>query len=264
MNGRWQLASQFRMQIFILAIAFFCIALIYSSVGFGGGSSYTALLVLMGVSYNSVAPISLISNIIVVSGNSINYAKSKVIDIHLFAYLAIASVPMAFIGGLVPISKKAFIWLLICALLLSGVVLLRSAFKNNYNEHQTRPTKPTILMLIGGILGLVAGITGIGGGILLSPILYQLRAANSKQIAATASLFILVNSISGLIGQLQKHGFEVQSKLIYLLPILVLIGGQIGNKFAIKCFTSKNLALTTSALVILAAIQLFLKQIKLI
>ncbi|MBN8646432.1 MAG: sulfite exporter TauE/SafE family protein [Caulobacterales bacterium] len=252
------------MQTFILAIAFFCVALIYSSVGFGGGSSYTALLVLMGVAYNSIAPISLISNIIVVSGNSINYARSKAIDFRLFSYLAIASVPMAFIGGIVPVSKKTFIWLLICALFLSGVALLRSAFKNNYEDPQLRPTKPMLLMLIGGILGLIAGFTGIGGGILLSPILYQIRAANSKQIAATASLFILVNSISGLIGQLQKHGFDTQNKLIYLLPLLVLIGGQIGNRFAIKFFTSKNLALTTAALVIFAAVQLFLKQIKLI
>lgn len=248
------------MQVPFLIISFFIVAFIYSSVGFGGGSSYTALLVLSGISFSAIAPISLLSNIIVVSGNSLNYAKAKVVDFRIFAFLAITSVPCAYIGGKLPISKTTFIWILIIALLLSGVGLLLNAFKNDDFSPRANPIKPIKLSIIGAVLGFAAGITGIGGGILLSPILYYLRAATSKQIAATSSLFILVNSVSGLIGQLQKHPLEALENSFFVLPLAVLLGGQIGNRLSLKLFSSKYLALGTAVLVIIAAFQLMLKQ----
>ncbi len=249
------------MQSIILILAFFLIAIVYSSVGFGGGSSYTAILVLSGVAFNLIAPISLISNIIVVSGNSINYQRAKTIDYRLFLMLAASSIPMAYLGGSIKIDKSIFIWLLIVTLFLSGIALIAQNNKQNDENISTRPINNIIALSIGAILGLVAGITGIGGGIFLSPILYHLRATKGKKIAATSSLFILVNSISGLLGQLQKSNYSIPLSDYIYLPIIVFIGGQLGNRFAIKYFTPQHLALMTALLIILASFQLTLKQL---
>lgn len=248
------------MPLFIFP-AFFIVAILYSSVGFGGGSSYTAILVLAGISFQLIAPISLISNICVVTGNSINFAKAKIIDLQLITMLAIPSIPMAYLGGKIIIDKNSFIWILIITLFLSGFALLFTRKNIDDTRIKIKKLNKFIALAIGAVLGLIAGLTGIGGGILLSPILYHLKAANSKQIAATSSLFILVNSLAGLFGQWQKFGFKMPLDNSLLLPLIVLIGGQIGNRITLKHLSSTTLAKITSILVIFAAIQLTLKQL---
>ena len=242
-----------------LIILFFATSVIYSSVGFGGGSTYLALLLLWGIPYTIFPVIALSCNIIVVTGNCINYSRAGNLDLKFLAPYLVGSIPMAFIGGALSIEKELFEILLFIILLLAGLFLLINFKTFDSNEENYRKIPLPLSLLIGGILGFVSGVVGIGGGIFLSPILFLLRAAKTKIIITTASVFILINSLSGIIGQLTKN--QVLEEIINYWPLLiaVLIGGQIGNFLNIKILPTKILALTTSALVLFVAIRMFFK-----
>ena len=242
-----------------LIILFFATSVIYSSVGFGGGSTYLALLLLWGIPYTIFPVIALSCNIIVVTGNCINYSRAGNLDLKFLAPYLVGSIPMAFIGGALSIEKELFEILLFIILLLAGLFLLINFKTFDDNEENYRKIPLPLSLLIGGILGFVSGVVGIGGGIFLSPILFLLRAAKTKVIITTASVFILINSLSGIIGQLTKN--QVLEEIINYWPLLiaVLIGGQIGNFLNIKILPTKILALTTSALVLFVAIRMFFK-----
>ena len=240
----------------ILSILFFVTALIYSSVGFGGGSTYLALLLLWGVPYQIFPIIALACNIIVVSGNSFNYIKAGNLNLKLLFPYLIGSIPFAFIGGSMQIEKELFEIILFFVLATAGVLLLFNfkSYKDNSTSYKALPLY--ISIIIGTLLGFISGIVGIGGGIFLSPILYLFRAANPKHITVAISLFILINSIFGIIGQLSKNQnlFDIKEYLFLLL--VVFVGGQIGNILNLKLFSTKILALITSLLVIFVAIRL--------
>ena len=242
-----------------LIILFFATSTIYSSVGFGGGSTYLALLLLWGIPYTIFPVIALSCNIIVVTGNCINYSRAGNLDLKFLAPYLVGSIPMAFIGGALSIEKELFEILLFITLLLAGLFLLINFKTYNDNEENFRKIPLPLSILIGGVLGFVSGVVGIGGGIFLSPILFLLRAAKTKVIITTASVFILINSLSGIVGQLTKN--QVIEEIINYWPLLiaVLIGGQIGNFLNIKILPTKILALTTSALVLFVAIRMFFK-----
>ena len=240
----------------ILSILFFVTALIYSSVGFGGGSTYLALLLLWGVPYHIFPIIALVCNIIVVSGNSFNYSRAGHLNIKLLLPYLLGSIPFAFIGGSIQIEKELFEIILFFVLAISGGLLLINfkSYDDNIENYRTLPIY--ISVLIGLVLGFVSGIVGIGGGIFLSPILYLFKAAKPKHITTTVSLFILINSIFGIIGQLSKNQNLLELKDFLLLLIAVLIGGQIGNFINLKLLSSKILALITSLLVIFVAVRM--------
>ena len=242
-----------------LIILFFATSVIYSSVGFGGGSTYLALLLLWGIPYTIFPVIALSCNIIVVTGNCINYTRARNLDLKFLAPYLVGSIPMAFIGGALYIEKELFEILLLIILLLAGLFLLINFRTFDDNEENYRKIPLPLSLLIGGILGFVSGVVGIGGGIFLSPILFLLRAAKTKVIITTASVFILINSLSGIIGQLTKNQVLVEIINYWPLLIAVLIGGQIGNFLNIKILPTKILALTTSALVLFVAIRMFFK-----
>ena len=239
-----------------LAISFLVTAILYSSVGFGGGSTYLALLLIWGIPYSIFPVIALSCNITVVSGNCFNYIRAGNLNLKLLLPYLIGSVPLAYIGGSLPIEKKFFEILLFLVLVSAGTLLLFN-FKSYDNGQEGYKKISTIIsVMIGGILGFFSGVVGIGGGIFLSPVLFLLRAGKPKHIVTTASLFILINSISGIIGQLSKNTvFEEISNYWYLL-VDVLIGGQIGNFFNLKIFPTRVLALLTSFLVLFIAIRM--------
>ena len=243
----------------ILSIFFFITAILYSSVGFGGGSTYLALMIIGGFPYYIFPIIALFCNIIVVSGNSINYIRSGNLNIKLLIPYIIGSIPFSFIGGSISIEKELFEILLFIVLITAGIFLLIES--KSFSKNDLKLNKiPTILsIIIGSVLGLISGIIGIGGGIFLSPILFLLKAGYPKQITTTASLFILINSLFGIIGQLTKDA--VYNEIIDYWPlfVVVLIGGQIGNILNIKFFSNKILALITSILVIFVAIRMGLR-----
>ena len=245
----------------ILSILFFVTALVYSSIGFGGGSTYLAILLIWGVPYTIFPVIALVCNIIVVSGNSINFIRSKNININLLFPYLIGSIPFAFIGGSITIEKSLFEILLFCVLLIAGIFLLIES--KSFNKEQIKINKiPRLISIsIGSIIGFMSGLVGIGGGIFLSPLLFLMKAGYPRHITSSASLFILINSIFGIAGQLTKDQVLDQVTNYWPLFLAVLIGGQIGSLLNIKFLSNKILALLTSFLVIFVAIRMGIKLI---
>ena len=245
--------------MFILSFLFFLTAILYSSVGFGGGSTYLALLLIWNIPYQIFPVIALCCNIIVVSGNCFNYIKADKINYKLITPYLVSSIPLAFIGGTLSISKSFFEILLFIVLIIAGFLLLFNykSFDDTEKIHKKIPK--IVTFLIGGSIGFISGIVGIGGGIFLSPILLLMRAGTAKHIATAASLFILINSMAGIIGQFTKHTIFYEIQNYWLLFLSVLIGGQIGNFLNLKIFPARILVLVTSALVIFVSIRMGLK-----
>ena len=240
----------------ILSILFFITAILYSSVGFGGGSTYLALLLIWGIPYYIVPIIALLCNIIVVSGNSYNYIRAKNYNFKLLAPFLIGSIPLAFYGGTLLIQKEVFEILLFLVLSVAGFLLLIN--NKSYEDKYLIIKKINffVAIFVGAILGLVSGTVGIGGGIFLSPILFLLKAEKPRVIATTASLFILVNSIFGILGQLTKELVFNEIINYWTLFLCVLIGGLIGNYINLKIFSNRVLTIITSFLVIFVAMRI--------
>ena len=240
----------------LLAILFLITATLYSSVGFGGGSTYLALLLIWEVPYFIFPVIALFCNIIVVSGNCINYVRAGNLNIKLLVPYLFGSIPLAFIGGSLNIEKDIFEILLFVVLALAGILLL---LKFQSYEDQERDYKKISLIYsisIGAIIGFISGVVGIGGGIFLSPILFLIRAGKPKHIVTTASLFILINSFSGIMGQITKNAVLNEISNYWYILLIVLVGGQLGNFLNLKIFPTRILALVTAGLVLFVAIRM--------
>ncbi len=238
----------------MLALFFGLVALIYASVGFGGGSSYTALLTLTGIEPRLIPVISLCRNIVVVTGGTIRFWRAGLIEWKNVLPLLAVSAPLAFVGGLMPLKETTF-------LLILGSTLLLSAFALMLPQERLPEAKlprPAI-MALSGVVGLLAGLSGIGGGIFMAPVLHLIRSAEAKRIAAFASLYILANSITGLTGQLLKGGVDaVAGPAAEFWPLLlaVFVGGQLGSHIGIRLFSPVWLRRITALLVGYAAIRL--------
>ncbi len=243
----------------ILSILFLITAILYSSVGFGGGSTYLALLLIWDIPFYIFPIIALLCNIIVVSGNSFNYIRAGNHNLNLLLPFLIGSVPLAFLGGTLEIEKELFEILLFLVLTIAGILLLIN--NKSYENQKILIKKLSLLnsLIIGSILGLISGIVGIGGGIFLSPILFLLKADKPKNISTTASLFILVNSISGIFGQLTKELILNELASYWPLFLVVMVGGFLGNFLNIKILSSRMLAVITSLLVIFVSIRMGLR-----
>tara|TARA_B100002052_G_scaffold30591_1_gene23696 strand:+ start:1011 stop:1757 length:747 start_codon:yes stop_codon:yes gene_type:complete len=237
----------------ILSILFFITAILYSSVGFGGGSTYLALLLIWNIPYYIFPVIALFCNILVVTGNSINYIRAGNHNIKLLIPFLIGSIPFSFLGGTLIINKEIFEILLFIVLSITGLLLMVNNKSYEKKEIKVKKLNFIISFLIGSILGIVSGIVGIGGGIFLSPILFLLKADRPQNIVTSASLFILINSISGIFGQLSKENILNEVLLYWPLFFAVIIGGFLGNFLNLKIFSSRVLVLTTSVLVIFVA-----------
>lgn len=222
-----------------LVPAFFVTALLYASVGFGGGSTYSALLALAGVDYRILPLISLCCNIAVVSGSIVRFARASIIPWRGALGITAVAAPTAFLGGLTPIGESSFLMLLGGALVLTSASMLLPQTRNGPTtlEHSNSQGRMLPVILAAAPIGYLAGLVGIGGGIFLAPLLHLIRWRETRAIAATASLFILVNSLFGLAGQLVKGGvgrFEAAVAVGLPLLIAVVIGGQIGSYLAVK------------------------------
>ena len=243
----------------ILSIFFFITAILYSSVGFGGGSTYLALMLIWDIPYYIFPIIALFCNIIVVSGNSINYIKSGNLNLKLLTPYLIGSIPFAFFGASISIEKDIFEILLFIILATAGFFLFIESKSFSNEKLKIKKISNLLSIFVGSTIGFVSGLVGIGGGIFLSPILFLMKAGYPKHIAATASLFILVNSLFGVIGQLTKDIVFNEFLNFWPLFLIVFVGGQIGNYLNIKFLSNKTLALMTSLLVIFVAIRMGFK-----
>ena len=245
--------------MFILSILFFITAGIYSSVGFGGGSTYLALLLLSGISYSIFPVIALFCNIIVVSGNCFNYIKANDFSFKFLYPFLIGSIPFAFLGGSLQLEKNLFELFLFMVLTAAGCLLLFN-FKNYDDQDSTyKNISFPFSILIGSILGFVSGVVGIGGGIFLSPILFLLKAAKPRIIITSASLFILINSFFGIVGQLTKANIIQEAITYWPLMFAVFLGGQIGNYINLKLLPNRILALVTACVVLFVSARLGIK-----
>ena len=243
----------------ILSIFFLITSILYSSVGFGGGSTYLALMLIWEIPFYIIPILALCCNIIVVTGNSINYVKSGNLNLNLLIPYLVGSIPLAFFGASISISRELFEILLFVILFVAGVLLLIKNKSYSNDQFKINSIPKVISVFIGSVIGLISGIVGIGGGIFLSPILFLMKAGYPKQIATTASLFILINSIFGVAGQLTKDIVLDEFLNFWPLFIAVLIGGQIGNFLNIKFLSGKTLAIITSLLVIFVSVRMGLR-----
>lgn len=245
--------------MFTLVLSFFIIALLYATVGFGGGSSYIAILAASGVSYLMIPKISLMCNLLVVTGGCYHFIKNGHFNKKLILPFVLSSVPMAFIGGSYPLSEKTFYILLTGILILCGVRIL--FIPDRKNEDIKQPSF-AVSAVVGAVLGLLSGMVGIGGGIFLSPILINMKWARSKDAAAVASMFILLNSLAGLAGQFMKNTSMPEVSLLVPLFLAVFIGGQIGSRIATHAKVSYNMIQKGSGVMTLfISIKLLIKAV---
>ncbi|MGY8973330.1 MAG: sulfite exporter TauE/SafE family protein [Sphingomonadales bacterium] len=231
-----------------LVVAFFVAALLYASVGFGGGSTYTALLALAEIDYRLLPLLSLACNIVVVAGSSVRFARAKVTPWRNALLLTGVAAPAALLGGLTPIDEATFLTILGASLVLTALTLLLPL---RDTATGAPPRFAGVMPLLAVPLGYLAGLVGIGGGIFLAPFLHLTRWDSARAIAATASLFILVNSLFGLAGQLLKGGTgRLGAAIDFGLPLLVAvaIGGQIGSLLALKYLPQRWIRYGTAAL----------------
>ncbi len=241
-----------------LAAAFFATALLYASVGFGGGSTYSAILALAGTDYRILPLIALSCNVVVVAGSSIRYAHAGITPWRGALALTALAAPAALLGGLTPIGERGFLLLLGASLVLTGLTLLIPVRDTQAGE----PTALARLVPFAAVpLGYLAGLVGIGGGIFLAPLLHLVRWRDARAIAATASLFILVNSLFGLAGQLLKGGTgRLEAAVAFGLPLMlaVAIGGQIGSLLAVRLLPQHWIRWLTAALTLWVGLRLLL------
>jgi len=241
-----------------LMLGFLVIATLYSSVGFGGGSSYLALLALVFVSFFAIRSTALICNLVVVSSSSYLYWKKGHLDFKKFLPFVITSIPLAFIGARFRLQEHTFFMILGGALIVSAIALIFQTLKSKKSE-TVNPNYPAYLTyVLGAAIGLLSGLVGIGGGIFLAPILNHMKWDKSIKIAALASFFILVNSVAGIGGLLTNSTFEFPWIEGLGLVMAVFIGGQIGIRLSLSKLSGSGIKVVTAILVLIVGIRVLL------
>ncbi len=221
----------------LLIILLATIAFLYASVGHGGASGYLAVMAMIGISPLMMKPSALVMNLAVSFISFIGFYKAGYFRVKLFLPFAIASIPMAFIGGRITLSDSGYKNILAVCLLIA-IIRLVYQFKNNDESKRAIPLWAGLLS--GGLIGLISGMIGIGGGIILSPLMLLMRWSDLKETAAVSALFIFVNSLSGLVGQYQKDGLHLTENLQYAV-VATIIGGLFGAYFGSRKFNIPTL-----------------------
>lgn len=224
--------------IVIFYIALFVIAFLYASVGHGGASGYLALMAIYGISPDVMKPTALLLNLFVSIVSFLQFYRGGHFRMKLFWPLAIGSVPMAFAGGLIQMDNTVYKAILGILLVIA---VIRFLFFSNLRSGDIRELQIFPALFIGAAIGFLSGLIGIGGGIILSPILLLLNWSTMKQTAAISALFIFVNSLSGLMGQLYK-GINFSSDML-MYVVVAFMGGLVGayvGSLKLKAVALKN------------------------
>ncbi len=206
--------------------------------------------------------IALLCNITVVSGGTFIFYRQGFLKLKKVLPLVLLSVPMAYLGGRLPIQQNVFFVLLGMALFLAALLMFFQ--KSLQEQSQKRWEHWSINTFIGGIIGFVSGMLGIGGGIFLAPVLHLIRWDSPKVIAATASLFIFVNSIAGLLGQMSGATFEMDWGLAAVLMASVLLGGQLGSRVSALQLQQQSVKKITAVLILVVAVRILYKYLPLL
>lgn len=241
----------------LLPVLFFGVALIYSSVGLGGGSSYTALMTIFNVQYEQIPTISLALNLLVTFIAVLNFWRGGHLRWNLIWPFLVASVPTAYLGGSLALSETVFYWILLVSLvfivfriILSGDLKLRWRISGR--------GQVLISLVLGSILGFVAGTVGIGGGIYLVPLIILFGLGSEKEAAAAGAVFIWLNSLSGILARVQREAYNLE----FLLPLVaaVLVGGLVGSHYGALKFKPQTLQ-HIIALVLMVAIVFLIRRL---
>lgn len=242
-----------------IILLFFVVAVLYSSVGFGGGSSYLAILALTGIVFTQIRATALLCNIVVVTGNVFLFYHQKKLNWKKIIPLVTFSIPLAYVGGYIKISQQIFFVLLGVTLFFAAITMWLS--KKIVSADKITTSKPIKNAGYGSLIGFISGMVGIGGGIFLAPLLHLTNWDTPKKIAATASFFILVNSIAGLMGQYSNPDFKIDWNLTSILLITVFLGGQIGSRMSTASFTPIQLKKATAILIAFVSIRILIKYL---
>ena len=234
-------------------VLLFVVAFLYASVGHGGASGYLALMAIFGISPLFMKPTALLLNLFVSFSAFVFFYRGGHFKWKYFLPFALASIPMSFLGGM--ISLDANLYKKILGVLLMIPITRLVLFPNNEKEEMNDLNTPTA-MLIGGVIGFLSGLIGIGGGIILSPLLLLLRWTDQKQTAAISAMFILVNSLAGLGGQLTK-GIEFQPEMLTFVGI-AFVGGSVGAWFGAIKFNQQVLKYLLALVLLMASLKLLL------
>jgi uncharacterized membrane protein YfcA len=240
----------FEAQTLLIAGCLFLGAILYTSVGHAGASAYIAVMTLFDLPPAVIKPTALTLNIFVSSYTSLRYIKSKLFNKSLFLYLSLGSVPAAYIGGRINLPSNVYKPVIGLLLLLSGVRFLVQALQS---EKAHRDVNKALAIFIGTCVGLLSGITGTGGGIFLSPLIIWLGWVGVKQASGTAAAFIFVNSVAGLLGNVQST-----SSLPSELPVFVvavLLGALIGTRFGITRLSSIGVKRALGCVLLIAGVK---------
>jgi len=240
---------------------FLTVAFVYSSVGFGGGSSYLAILAMYSFPYQEIRLTALVCNVVVVAGSVTMYVRKNQVNWRKILPVTVLSVPMAYLGATVKISQTTFFQVLGVTLVLASILLWLKTSNQDTVASSVDDKNAGLVKnsLLGGGIGFLSGMVGIGGGIFLSPLLNLMKWDTPRKIAATSSVFILVNSISGITGQLTKLSGKMDySKIIYL-GLAVFIGGQLGSRMSLK-WNPLVIKRITAVLVFAAGLNVLIKH----
>lgn len=233
--------------IYLFYCLLFVVAMLYSSVGHGGASGYLALMAIYAITPDVMKPTALILNLFVSLTSFIQFYRGEHFKWKIFLPLALASIPLAFIGGL--ITMEASIYKKVLGSLLF-IPVIRFLFFANIPDEELKRSNLVLSIVIGSLIGFLSGLIGIGGGIILSPILLLLKWTNQKQTAAISALFIFVNSLSGLAGQLTKGINFSPNMLTYV--VIAFAGGLCGAYLGALKF-NQNILKNTLAVVLMMA-----------
>jgi uncharacterized membrane protein YfcA len=237
--------------LLLLLILLCLVAFLYSSVGHGGASGYLAVMAIMGVAPAMMKSSALVMNLAVSLFSFIGFYRAGHFRFKLFLPFALASIPMAFLGGTMTLSDSIYKKILAVCILFS---IVRLIYKFDTNENN-RPIPIWAGVLSGGLIGLLSGMIGIGGGIILSPLMLLMRWANLKETAAVSALFIFVNSLSGLYGQLHKGGISLPENMQWAV-LATIIGGLAGSYFGSQKFQIPTLKKLLAVGLVIACLKL--------
>jgi uncharacterized protein len=236
----------------VLLLLLFVVAFLYASVGHGGASGYLALMSLFAFPVSYMKPTALVLNILVSLVSFGFYFKEKKFEWKLFYPFALTSIPFSFIGGLLTIETHWY-KLTLGTVLLFAIARLMGLFGKTNNE--IRPINIPLALFIGALIGFLSGLIGIGGGIILSPVLLLLKWADIKQSAAVSALFIFVNSIAGLVGFVTSGG-NIPTSSVSLI-VVAFVGGILGGYFGSKKMQNITIKNILAIVLLIAVFKLY-------